>query len=146
MIRILDIALKDLRQLMRERETFLFLLLMPIIFTLLFGYAFGGFGSGEGDPRLPVGYLDEDGSPISRQLHGLLANSEVLRLDEDSARAPDELERLVSEDDLAAAIIVPAGFGEAALAASPLPLALIADIASSAGSAVQSERLSPRSG
>ena len=40
MIRILDIALKDLRQLMRERETFLFLLLMPIIFTLLFGYAF----------------------------------------------------------------------------------------------------------
>jgi len=141
MIRILDIALKDLRQLMRERETFLFLLLMPIIFTLLFGYAFGGFGSGEGDPRLPVGYLDEDGSPISRQLHGLLANSEVLRLDEDSARAPDELERLVSEDDLAAAIIVPAGFGEAALAASPLPLALIADIASSAGSAVQSEAL-----
>jgi len=141
MIRILDIALKDLRQLMRERETFLFLLLMPIIFTLLFGYAFGGFGSGEGDPRLPVGYLDEDGSPISRQLHGLLANSEVLRLDEDSARAPDELEKLVSEDDLAAAIIVPAGFGEAALAASPLPLALIADIASSAGSAVQSEAL-----
>ena len=106
MIRILDIALKDLRQLMRERETFLFLLLMPIIFTLLFGYAFGGFGSGEGDPRLPVGYLDEDGSPISRQLHGLLANSEVLRLDEDSARAPDELERLVSEDDLAAAIVL----------------------------------------
>jgi len=67
MIRILDIALKDLRQLMRERETFLFLLLMPIIFTLLFGYAFGGFSSGESDARLPIGYLDEDGSPVSLQ-------------------------------------------------------------------------------
>ena len=38
MIRILDIAAKDLRQLIRERNTFLFLLIMPVIFTLLFGY------------------------------------------------------------------------------------------------------------
>jgi ABC-2 type transport system permease protein len=139
MIRILDIALKDLRQLVRERETFLFLLLMPIVFTLLFGYAFGGFGGGESDPRLPVGYLDQDGSAISRHLRGLLAGSEVLRLQEEPEWTSGELERLVTDEDLAAAIIVPAGFGEAATAGSPFPLTLVADAASSAGSAVQSE-------
>ena len=43
MRRILDIAAKDLLQLLRDRKTFLFLLIMPILFTFLFGYAFGGF-------------------------------------------------------------------------------------------------------
>jgi len=55
-IRILDIAQNDLRQLIRDRNTFLFLLIMPVIFTLMFGYAFGAFSSGGSDARLPVGY------------------------------------------------------------------------------------------
>jgi ABC-2 type transport system permease protein len=139
MIRILDIAGKDLRQLIREKETFLFLLLMPIIFTLLFGYAFGGFGGGENDPRLPVGYLDEDGSAISARLRDLLAGSEVIQLEEDPEWTAQALERRVAAEDLAAAIFVPAGFGEAAAAGSPLPLSLVADPATSAGSAVRSE-------
>src|SRR3990170_756848 len=141
MIRILDITLKDLRQLLRERETFLFLLAMPVIFTLLFGAAFGGFGSGESDPRLPVGYLDEDGSSISLGLRDLLAASEVLRLDEEPARTRQELEQLISEEKLAAAVIVPAGYGRATLEGALLPLVLLADPASSAGSAVESEAL-----
>ena len=47
MIRIFDIALKDLLQLSRDFKTFMFLLIMPIFFTFLFGFAFGGFGGGE---------------------------------------------------------------------------------------------------
>ena len=47
MIRIFDIALKDLLQLSRDFKTFMFLLIMPILFTFLFGYAFGGFGGNE---------------------------------------------------------------------------------------------------
>ena len=42
MNRIFDITLKDLTQILRDRKTFMFLLLMPIAFTLLFGLAFGG--------------------------------------------------------------------------------------------------------
>ena len=49
-------------QLLRDVKTFMFLLIMPVIFTLLFGYAFGGFSSGESDSRLPVGYLSQDRS------------------------------------------------------------------------------------
>ncbi len=47
MTRILDIAFKDLLQLSRDFKTFMFLLIMPILFTFLFGFAFGGFNSGE---------------------------------------------------------------------------------------------------
>src|SRR3972149_2063180 len=125
MIRIIDIALKDLVQLLRERETFLFLLIMPLIFTVLFGFAFGGFSSGESDPRLPVGYLDQDDSSLSQELHGLLAASEVIRLDEDEARALADLEKLVADEKLAAAIVIPAGYGESVLTGAPIPLILL---------------------
>ncbi|HET7089952.1 MAG TPA: ABC transporter permease [Anaerolineae bacterium] len=141
MIHVIDIALKDLMQLLRERETFLFLLILPVIFTLLFGFAFGGFGGGESDPRLPVGYLDQDDSPLSRELHGLLDASEVIRLDEDDTRAPTDLEKLVADEKLAAAIVVPAGYGEATLAGAPTRLILFADTASPAGRSVQNEAL-----
>jgi len=36
MLRILDIAFKDLMQLSRDFKTFMFLLIMPIIFTFVF--------------------------------------------------------------------------------------------------------------
>ncbi len=58
MNRILDITFKDLMQLARDVKTFMFLLIMPILFTFLFGYAFGGFSGGNSEltptSRLPV--------------------------------------------------------------------------------------------
>ena len=74
MIRILDITLKDLTQLLRDFKTFMFLLIMPILFTLLFGFAFGGFSSGESDSRLPVGYLSQDNHWVTKSLHDLFDN------------------------------------------------------------------------
>ena len=136
---IVVIALKDLTQLVRNRMTFLFLLIMPIAFTLLFGYAFGGFSTETPDPRLPVGYLDLDISDGSRQLGELLAGSAVIRLDENQARSASDLESLVSEKDLAAAIVVPAGYGEALLKGEALPLVLISDPGNTASLSVERE-------
>lgn len=138
MIRILDIAQKDLLQLMRDRKTFMFLLIMPIVFTLLFGYAFGGFSSGASDSRLPVGWLDQDGSRFSKKLRDLLAESEVLRLNNSSAQVSD-LVQLVATNKLAAAIVVPAGYGRAMLAGKPIKLILIGDTSASVGLSIQSE-------
>jgi ABC-2 type transport system permease protein len=136
---ILDITLKDLTQLARNRMTFLFLLIMPIAFTLLFGYAFGGFSKGTPDPRLPVGYLDLDHSDGSRQLGELLADSAVIRLDENQERSAPELESMVSKKDLVGAIIVPVGYGEALLAGISLPLTVISDPGNTASMTVESE-------
>ena len=80
MIRIFDIASKDLLQLLRDRKIFIFLLIMPIAFTLLFGFASGAFSRGGTDPRLPVGFLDEDHSRLSRSRQDLLASPQAIRL------------------------------------------------------------------
>ncbi len=65
-MRIIDLVGKDLLLIIRDWKSFLFLLTMPVLFTLVFGFAFGGFdtGSEETAPCLPVGFLDRDrGSP-----------------------------------------------------------------------------------
>src|SRR5512136_1120775 len=99
MLRILDITSKDILQIIRNRLTFLFLLIMPIGFTLLFGVAFGSFGEKK-DPRLPVGYLDQDGGQISHRLGDLLKVSTVVRLDENDQRGVADLEKLVGDEKL----------------------------------------------
>lgn len=141
MIRIFDIASKDLLQLLRDRKIFMFLLIMPIGFTLLFGFASGGFSRGATDSRLPVGFLDEDHSRLSRSLHDLLATSEVIRLQEDDFSTQASLETRVAGDKLAAAIIVPRGYGHKVLDGKPAKLTLIADTGTTAGMSVESEAL-----
>ncbi len=138
MIRIFDLAWKDLLQNMREKQTFIFLLAMPIIFTLMFGFAFGGTGGGSSDSRLPVGLLDEDNSDLSRSFVKLLPTADVIRLDVKPGRSSGDLEKLVADNKLAAALVIPRGYGESLLAGNPLKLTLFADIANSAGSTAQS--------
>ncbi len=145
MIRILDIAFKDLLQLSRDFKTFMFLIIMPIIFTFLFGYAFGGFGGGDSDSRLPVGYLSQDDSWVTDALHDLLAESDVIRLDENIFRSTSDLEKLVADEELAAAIIVPDGYGKAVLKDKTARLALIADTGSSAWTTIQADILAAAS-
>ena len=120
MNRILDIAQKDLVQILRDHKTFLFLLIMPIAFTFFFAIAFGGAGQSTTDTRLPVGFLDQDHSALSGELGKLLAGSTVIRLDQNPQRTSTELDKLVADEKLAAAIIIPAGYGESILDGTPL--------------------------
>lgn len=141
MSRIWDIAMKDITQLVRERELFLFLLIMPLVFTMLFGYVFGGF-SKSADSRLPVGLVDEDNSSNSRRLQQLLSNSEVIRLIEYPLHAEPELENAVAGGDLAAAIFIPKGYGHSLLKNQFVKVQLVGDTTGTAGTSVKSEVLS----
>jgi ABC-2 type transport system permease protein len=138
MHRILDIALNDLQQLTRDSKTFVFLVFMPIVFTLLIGYASGGFSSAS-DPRLPVGYMNQDGRWVSQQLHTLLANSATIRLDENLFRSESDLEKLVADEKLPAAVIIPAGYTQAILAGKNPKLILIGDTTSPASTTIEAE-------
>jgi ABC-2 type transport system permease protein len=138
MIRIIDITLKDMLQMARDRKIFMFLLVMPIIFTLLFGYAFGGFGGGNSDSRLPVGYLAEDESWLTDELHSLLRASDVIRLEEYAANRRAEMEKSVVDENLAAAIIVPTGYGHTILDGKNAKLILIGDTSTPVGTTVKS--------
>ncbi len=140
-MRVIDLAIKDLTELVRDWKSALFLVIMPVAFTLLFGFAFGGFGGGEQDPRLPVGFIDQDGGRLSASLLSLLDASGAVRpvvLDGQDA-GPDCAEKKVQDEDLAAAVIVPVGYGDKMLAGQVVPLTVIVDEGTSAGLTVQGE-------
>lgn len=138
MIKIFDIAQNDLAQFLRNRMTFLFFLVMPIAFTLLFGYAFGGFG-GEEDTRLPVSLLDQDRSTYSQELQAMLGSSQVIRIqpleEADRQQAEDDL----SSGDLAAILIVPASFAASLESGKPEAVLLQASPASTVITTIQGE-------
>jgi ABC-2 type transport system permease protein len=136
-MRIIDLATNDLRQLVRNWMTPVFLIAMPIGFTLFFGLIFAGTG-GEEDPRLPVGFVDQDGgSVLGTHLFDLLDASDAVR-----PVVPDgSIEgagKTVSDGDLAAAVIVPAGYGERVFAGEDTALTVIVDGGTAAGSTAQS--------
>lgn len=142
MIRILDLTLKDLMQLLRDVKTFMFLLIMPVAFTFLMGFASGGFSGGESDSRLPVGYLSQDDHWVAKSLHDLFVRSEVIRLEENIFNSASDLEKQVADGDLAAAIVVPKGYGRAVLKDKSARLIVIADTGTTAWTTVEAELLS----
>jgi ABC-2 type transport system permease protein len=110
-MKILVIAIKDFRQIVRDRKSAIFLLALPVLFTLLMGAM---FSSNQGDPRLPVGLVSAESDPAADYLRRLLESSETVRpvsLDPSAAADPG---RTLSENGLAAVIVVPAGFDAAA--------------------------------
>lgn len=138
-MRAVYLALKDLLQILRDWKAAFFLVIMPIAFTLLFGFASGGFGSvEESDPRLPVGYVDQDQGFLGQHLLSLLATSDVIR-PKTGLTSVAEAEELVSGGNWAAAIMVPAGFANHMLAGDILPLTVIVEDDNSTAPAIRGE-------
>lgn len=121
-MRVIDLALKDLSQIVRDRKSALFLVLMPILFTFFFGSL---FSASEGDARLPVGWLDRDGGALTTRLRAMVETSEALRLVVVSENEAASLDARVRDEELAAALIVPAGFTAQTLAGTDVPLTVI---------------------
>lgn len=141
-MRAIDLAIKDLTQLVRDWKAALFLVIMPVVFTLLFGFAFGGLGGGEQDARLPVAVADQDRGRLSAMLaQDILAESDAIRPVpvEGRAASRERLETGVSKEDYAAAVIIPAGYQAGLLAGRPLPLTVIVDEGQPAGLTARGE-------
>jgi len=135
-VRATSLALKDLLQIARDWKSALFLVVMPILFTFFFGLVLQPESAAEVDARLPVGFVGQEAAgQIGTHLEQLMAASEVIRpviLDEEEA---GRVEQLVDEGELAAAIIVPEGFGQAVLAGQQPRLTALADDSTTAGRA-----------
>ena len=108
--RVFTIALLYLKTTYSSRTTLIFSLLMPLLFTFVLGQAMqAGFGPDNIPTSWPLAVVDEDHSKLSQKFIARLeANStvEVELADQDTALAS-------LEDDGIAAVIIPAGFGDA---------------------------------
>jgi ABC-2 type transport system permease protein len=136
-MRILDLILKDLSQLLREKRALLFLVLMPIAFTVFMGIAYRG-GSSNGDARLALGWVNPNpGGFAGKTLHDLLSQSDVVRLEElDPASDSAALSEQVRSGKLAGALVVPPNFNLQVLKGHNIPLLLITNELSTQGQSV----------
>jgi len=133
-MRILDLAIKDLKQITRDRRAFIFLLLMPITFTFFFGWVFGSFGVSEDDPRLPIGWFSQDtDSILSNEMYSLLEASDAIRPEVVEKEDITKIAGRVQEGELAAAVLFPAGFMSETGSEETVKITLIADLFTPAG-------------
>jgi ABC-type Na+ efflux pump permease subunit len=135
-MRILNLAKKDWLQIIRDWKSGLFLVVMPILFTLFFGMVMGSAlnPDPQGDPRLPVGVVDQDsGESLSPYLEDLLATSSAVRPFELSQEEAAQKAQLVGEGELAAVLVIPQGYSQGLLSDQPGSLQVIADRSTPAG-------------
>jgi ABC-2 type transport system permease protein len=130
-MRILDLALKDLSQILRDKGSLLFLVAMPIVFTLFMGFAYkSGEDDAPADNRFPLGWVNNDpGGTLSQQLYTTLSNSDSVKLVE---LQPEVVDESVRKGEVAGVLVIPQGFS-ASPNGSPLPLTLVADPVSATG-------------
>src|SRR5574342_553342 len=132
-MRIIDLALKDLSQVFRDRRSLLFLVAMPIVFTLFMGFAYksGRDNDASRDTRIPLGWVNNDADgTVSRKLFEMLSNSDSMKVVELTSEAAEES---VRKGEVAGALTVPAGYSEQVSAGRAAQLTLVADTNSAQG-------------
>ncbi len=103
----LNLARKELKLLLKEKGTFFWLLLMPILFIVLFGSALNHIG----DEAISVPYIDQDQTPASQSfLDDLAAKSGFVLQSRSPERLEEQLDQIRNGKSLAL-IVIPKGFG-----------------------------------
>ena len=135
-MRILDLALKDLSQMLRDKRSLLFIVAMPIVFTLFMGFAYRGGSQSdeETDNRIPLALVDpQPESRLNKMFFTRLVSSDsikVLPMNEDEAMDA------FRKGEVAGVLVIPDGFSGQVEAGKDAQLNLIAEAASSAGQSI----------
>jgi ABC-2 type transport system permease protein len=114
MTALIALIRKDLMLYLRDRRALMLHLLMPVVLAAFFGSLFGGSGAESGTSKIDLGLVLQDQSAQARKIAaGLKADStlNVIELSQQEAQAK------VRSGKLPVAVMLPAGFGEAASAA-----------------------------
>jgi ABC-2 type transport system permease protein len=101
------IILKDTIIRFEGRSELLFFLILPIIFTLILGGGIPAAGA-PADSRIMIPVANEDNSVAAEAFLSVLAASETFRPE---SMTRDEAEKLLKDNDVAAFLIIPSGFG-----------------------------------
>jgi ABC-2 type transport system permease protein len=126
----LFVAGLQLRLIVRDKSSFIWLLLVPIVFTTVVGIAFGGFGSSGPAPRVPVAFVDLDRGEVS----GVFEQALRAELSLDVQMPSEETGRQELKDNkVPVLIIIPKGFGAAVEAGTAASVEVIRSAGRSSG-------------
>jgi ABC-2 type transport system permease protein len=133
-MRILDLTLKDLSQVFRDKKSLLFLVAMPIVFTLFMGFSYKSGDSGPKDMRLALAWVETGpGTTLSQELFARLEASDALK--------PARMEQTAALDalqkgQLDGILIIPSGYELPANGSQVPQLKLVTDTGSTKGQAL----------
>lgn len=133
-----DLTIKDLTQILRDRKSLMFILIMPIAFTLMFGFVFGGYGA-PADTRLPVVVAGDMGDPAHAAFVNLVESSTVVRMVTPASTEEQALRASVRDGKVTAVVFIPNGFLRACYDGTDPMLPCVVDVASSAGTTARNE-------
>jgi ABC-2 type transport system permease protein len=137
-MRIIDLALKDWQQLVRDKKALLFLVAMPIMFTVFMGIMLSPPAK-ESDPRLPIGFINHDQSgTLGAELRALLGSSEAVKPIEVANNDATLGSEQVRDGKLAALVVVPDRFSAALLASESVTAIVVVDANQQAGQTANS--------
>ncbi|MBP1934126.1 ABC transporter permease [Ammoniphilus resinae] len=107
-MKVSDWILEEWTFLLKSKRMWIILLLVPLFFTFLFGSVYSG-----GKLRLlPVAFLDEDHSELSRQVMQAFDSSEVFSVREE-VRSEDGLVHQIELGEAEVGVVIPKGFEKA---------------------------------
>jgi ABC-2 type transport system permease protein len=132
-MRVLDLTLKDLVQIFRDRKTLIFLVAMPVVMTIFMGYMMRGSAQ-TSDPRLTLGWVDNDPQgALSQALREMFVNSGAFNIVDVQ---PSQASEMVGSGKLAGAVIIPADFSQQTLDRTNAQITLLGDESSNTGQQV----------
>ncbi len=130
---------KDMLRRMRNPGGFVLLLVMPLLFALLIGLAFGPSGGEERQIRIGLLFDDRDGSIASKMLKTAFSQGELANLFDVRPVQGDTGRALMDQGKASALLIVPAGFGDSLLNRRPTELLLVKNPSESFGPKIAEE-------
>ena len=129
-MKIFDLAFKDISQILRDRKSLLFLVAMPIIFTLFMGLALRG-GTTSQDSRIPLAWVDpEPDALLNKALVRRIEASDTIKL---MTMENDAALEALSKNKVDGILVVPAGFSQKTMDGEAVQLALLTDPVSTTG-------------
>jgi ABC-2 type transport system permease protein len=112
-VKAVAVAVKEFRQIARDRRTLMILLFVPAFFLLLYGYALNF------DIRnIPLAVQDNDRSSASREVISAFVNSGYFELVRDVPRSED-IDAVLNRGEVRAVLVIPGGFGRDAATGRP---------------------------
>jgi ABC-2 type transport system permease protein len=119
--RVLSVMRKEWWHIVRDRTSFVLLMLSPVLFLVTMGYA---FSIDIKDVRIAV--MDQDLSPLSRQYIAQLDSTDALRLVA-WPQSLDQVDQLMMSGQVRAVVVVPHGFAQDFKAGHTVALQVIID-------------------
>jgi ABC-2 type transport system permease protein len=115
------VVVKEGRHIIRDRTTFLMLLLIPVLLMIIFSYSLA-----VDVKEVPITLIDGDRSPLSREFVAMLAGSKDLIIGSQAAnyaQAEDWFDRNLVK----AVVVIPPGFSENLSGGRPVDIQVLVD-------------------